>query len=384
MTKILLLSEIFPPKHGGSGRWFWELYSRLNDFKIHIITHLVYESDKHEQVHPAQIDRMVFTSQEWGLKSLSGLCFYLKNILKIAFYIIKNDIKQIHCGRVLHEGFTGTIVSILLRKKLVIYVHGEDVETCCVSREHNFMAKFVFKHAHLTICNSQNSLNILKRLGYDISNDIRVLHPGADMKTFIPEDLPSEHGITKDWKNHFVVLTVGRLQARKGQDMMIRAVAELRKSIPNILYCIVGAGETYQALLDLVSELSLQNHVIFLPKLSDAEMLACYQQCDLFVLPNRTIENDIEGFGMVLVEAQACQKPVIAGDSGGTSEAMLPNETGFILDCTSPDALIKKISNLYKHPEHLIQMGEKGHRFVNDRFNWQNHAQKAQQLFMEL
>ena len=70
-------------------------------------------------------------------------------------------------------------------------------------------------------------------------------------------------------------------------------------------------------------------------------LIKSYQQCDIFILPNRTIENDIEGFGMVLVEAQACGKPVIAGDSGGTAETMIVGKTGEIIDCSSPQSIVK-------------------------------------------
>ena len=100
-----------------------------------------------------------------------------------------------------------------------------------------------------------------------------------------------------------MVLTVGRLQKRKGQDQMIRAMPAWCESVPNVLYSIVGDGEERQALEELVLSESVTEHVQFAGEIGDEGLLQCYQQCDLFALPNRQVGQDIEGFGMVLLEA---------------------------------------------------------------------------------
>ena len=84
----------------------------------------------------------------------------------------------------------------------------------------------------------------------------------------------------------------------------------------------------------LVDELGLRDHVLLHGELHSDDLLRAYQQCDLFALPNRTVNGDTEGFGIVLLEAQACGKPVIAGNSGGTADAVNSPESGLILDCT--------------------------------------------------
>ena len=109
---------------------------------------------------------------------------------------------------------------------------------------------------------------------------------------------------------------------------MIRALRQIRQSIPDVLYSIVGDGKERQRLEVLAPTKELRDHVQFRGEASDAEMIECYQQCDLFALPNREVAGEFEGFGMVLLEAQACGKPVLAGTSGGTSETMRIPETG--------------------------------------------------------
>ena len=114
---------------------------------------------------------------------------------------------------------------------------------------------------------------------------------------------------------------------------MILALGAIRETIPDVLYAIVGDGEERPTLQELVAREGLGEHVQLLGELDDETLIACYQQCDLFVLPNRQVGRDIEGFGMVLLEAQACGKPVVAGASGGTVETMRIPETGLVVPC---------------------------------------------------
>jgi phosphatidylinositol alpha-1,6-mannosyltransferase len=262
----------------------------------------------------------------------------------------------------------------------VCFIHGEDIETAATSREQSLMVKQVCGKADMLICNSLNSQNIARRLNYDVGNTV-VLHPGADCERFIPVTSDLEFKQDMGWTEHSVILTVGRLQARKGHDKMIEAMPTILAAHPKTLYCIIGDGDQKPRLLKLVSELKLDKNVLFLNEISDEQMIMCYQQCDIFILPNRTIDNDIEGFGMVLVEAQACGKVVIAGDSGGTAETMLAEQTGFIIDCTNPDLIAAKINQLLSDKVLIKSMGEKGLEFVNELFDWKPHVVKAKKLF---
>ena len=377
--KVLVLTENFPPKSGGSGRWFWELYSRLPKEDYIIVTDTVNDNSIDKQIDNAVI-RIPLKSAEWGFKSFTGLGFYWRTAMQVRKLTKQYGITHIHCGRVIHEGVIAWLVSLFTKVKFVCYIHGEDIETAATSREQSLMVKRVCASADMLICNSLNSQNIARRLNYDVGNTV-LLHPGADCERFIP--LPINVQFKKDmqWSEHSVILTVGRLQARKGHDKMIEAMPSILAAHPKTLYCIIGDGDQKSRLLQLVSELQLKDNVIFLNEVSDEEMIKCYQQCDIFILPNRTIANDIEGFGMVLVEAQACGKVVIAGDSGGTGETMLPQQTGFIIDCTKADSIATKIKQLLSDPRLSRSMGEKGAKFVNEIFDWKAHTVKAKKLF---
>src|SRR6185436_3012049 len=149
-----------------------------------------------------------------------------------------------------------------------------------------------------------------------------VLHPGTDVAKFTPAPPDAAVRARLGWQGRRVVLTVGALQKRKGQDMMIRALPAIRRRCPDVLYAIAGEGWEIDALRQLARDLQVEDAVAFHGVPDDVSLVQYYQQCDLFALPNRQVNWDFEGFGIVLLEAQACGRAVIAGASGGTAEAI--------------------------------------------------------------
>jgi phosphatidylinositol alpha-1,6-mannosyltransferase len=212
----------------------------------------------------------------------------------------------------------------------------------------------------------------------------RLLHPGVDCSYFQPAPPDAEVRKRLGWNGRQVILTVGRLQRRKGQDVMIEVVARLRDRFPNLLYAIVGDGEEKARLTELVARHGVGSQVQFLGEVKDAELLRCYQQCDLFALPNRAVGRDVEGFGIVLLEAQACGRPVLAGASGGTAETLKPGETGVLVACDRPDEPAAALAELLADPEKLNRMGQAGRAWVEEKFNWPSLAAEAQRMFASL
>jgi phosphatidylinositol alpha-1,6-mannosyltransferase len=115
-------------------------------------------------------------------------------------------------------------------------------------------------------------------------------------------------------------------------------------------------------------------------ELDEPTLLEAYQQCDLFALPNVELDGDFEGFGMVLLEAQACGRPVIAGASGGTREAMVDGETGLLVDCAERGALAAALARLLDSSVERGVMGGRGRRWAS-RFDWEVIAPAAVALW---
>jgi phosphatidylinositol alpha-1,6-mannosyltransferase len=379
--KTLVISEVFPPIHGGSGRWFFELYSRLPKSEYVIAAGKTEGDSEFDKTHDITIHRLNLSSTAWGFKSITGAKYYLKTFLALRKIIKKENITSIHCGRCLPEGVFGLLLSKLFKTQYLCYIHGEDVEAASSSRELSYIVKQVLKNAQVLISNSNNSQRILLDHWQVPPEKAVVLHPGMDANRFMPADYDVEVRNQLGWHDRIVILTVGRLQKRKGQDMLIQALPEILKHHPNLLYSIVGGGEEKGYLFNLVEHLGLKDNVQFLSEIADEVMIQCYQQCTLFVLPNRTVEKDIEGFGMVLAEAQSCGKPVLAGDSGGTAETMVIGVTGYICDCTSPTPIAIKIIDLLNAKNTFNQIGLKARSHVEVNLDWTVHSKKAAKIF---
>ena len=278
-------------------------------------------------------------------------------------------------------------MALLLRLRhripYVCYVHGEDVGTAAKSREQAFLVRRVFRNARGVIANSHNTAALLQDRWKLPAERVRVLHPGVDVDLFAPA--PPDGAVRRQlgWQGRTVILTVGRLQLRKGQDQMIRALARVRQSFPDVLYAIIGDGEQRVHLAELARAEGVEEHVQFRGETCDAELIRCYQQCDLFVLPNREINGDIEGFGMVLLEAQACGRTVVAGVSGGTADTMRAPQTGRLVRCDRPEPLAELVTQLLGDAPLRRQMGEAGRAWVEEHFSWDALSREAAALFQE-
>ncbi|WOJ95043.1 glycosyltransferase family 4 protein [Congregibacter variabilis] len=383
--KTLVISEIFPPRHGGSGRWFYELYRRLPRDIYTIIAGSANRDKEFDDanINALRIQRLDLYSPSWGIRSITGLRFYWRTFRALSKIIREQRIEALHCGRCLPEGFIGWLLHLRHGIPYLCFVHGEDIQTAMESRELSFLIHRVFRSSAVLICNSENTASILTREWSVNRGQLRVLHPGMDGERFVPAPPDGDFQRSQGWQDRRVALTVGRLQKRKGHDMLIKALALLTPTHPDLLYAIIGDGDERRALEKLVQEYGLEEHVQFLGEVDDNQLVAYYQQCTLFALPNRADGNDIEGFGMVLAEAQACGRPVLAGDSGGTRETLLDGVTGVVCDCTAPEPLAAALQNLLGDPQCLLSMGQKARAHVLDKLDWQAHTLRASELFAE-
>ncbi len=239
----------------------------------------------------------------------------------------------------------------------------------------------VLNRAERLIANSHHTERMLLDEWGVPADRIVVLHPGVDASKFVPAAENASIRERLGWTGRRVILTVGALQKRKGQDMLIRALPAIRARCPNVLYSIAGEGWERPYLDDIVAQHGLGDLVQFRGIPSDDELIDCYQQCDVFALPNRQVGWDFEGFGIVLLEAQACGKAVVAGRSGGTPETLSPGETGELVDCDSPDMLGEVLADILENPARAATMGERGRRWILERFDWNALSAQALTLF---
>ena len=388
--KTLLLSEIFPPKIGGTSRWYWEVYRRRPAESTIVVAGDDPGALAFDRGHRLPVVRAPLTLRQWGLLSPSELLGYRGAIRAVGVVLKSEPIGEIHCGRCLPEGWIALRLRRRHRVPYLCYAHGEELNLegdraggVMASRQLRWMTGAVLRNASKVVANSANTAAILRQQWDVPDRKIRVLHPGVDAERFTPtpRDPLVREGL--GWGGRPVVLTVGRLTKRKGHDRLIEALPLIRKAIPDVLYAIVGDGEERPSLSALVERLGLGGHVQFLGPLDDDRMIACYQQADLFALPNRRVGTDVEGFGMVLLEAQACGRPVLTGDSGGTAETLSDPETGRVVDCDDVRTLSSAIIDLLGDRDLLERMGTAARRWAADRFDWPALSRQAEAIFAE-
>ncbi|MDP1680589.1 MAG: glycosyltransferase, partial [Burkholderiales bacterium] len=210
---------------------------------------------------------------------------------------------------------------------------------------------------------------------------IVIINPGVDVDRFRPglmcDDLKASIGLTAAQK---LILSVGRLSRRKGFDMMLRSLPELAKQKLDVHFALVGIGEDRDYLSNLAAELGIADRVHFLGHVSPDDLPRWYNACDVFAMPNREINGDTEGFGMVFVEAAACGKPAIAGNAGGTGAAVVEGETGFRVDGTRVDTVADALAQVLGDVALAQRLGRAGYERVCSHFSWASVAQATASL----
>jgi phosphatidylinositol alpha-1,6-mannosyltransferase len=223
----------------------------------------------------------------------------------------------------------------------------------------------------------------LLRIG--IANErITKITPGVDCARFRPRaprpELIERHALA----GKKVLLTVARLTQRKGHKTVLEALRALLLEIPNLVYLIVGTGPEEENLRKTVAEWNLTESVRFAGFVGDADLPDYYNVCDAFVMANAEDQGDIEGFGMVFLEANACGKAVVGGRSGGTAEAVTHGTTGLLVDPHNPAELAEALRSLFQGDAVRMKFGEQGMVRAQSEFSWASRARMLRETSWEI
>jgi len=214
---------------------------------------------------------------------------------------------------------------------------------------------------------------------------------GASLdKIFIAPDTTLYYPIKKkdnppELKNKKVILYLSRIVRYKGLDYLIKAFSKLEKEDKNTFLLIAGNGDYAEEMKELAKKLNIKN-IKFIGVVDKEHIGYYYNLCDVFVLPNRETESndqlngDYEGFGVVFLEASACGKPVIAGKSGGSCEAVVNGVTGLVVDPRSEDDIAHAIERILEDKSFAGRLGMAGRNRAEKEFDWQHIAKTMESI----
>ena len=194
--------------------------------------------------------------------------------------------------------------------------------------------------------------------------DVDAFHPGVDGSA-----VRAKYGLS----DRPVVVCVSRLVPRKGQDMLIRALPVIRRRVPGAAL-LLGSGGPYRPRLErLARDLGVAADVVFTGSVPWAELPGAYAAGDVYAMPCRTRAAglDVEGLGIVYLEASATGLPVVAGDSGGAPDAVLEGETGYVVGGRDVAAIAGRITDLLTDPDRARAMGAAGRSWVEREWRWE-------------
>ena len=296
---------------------------------------------------------------------------------------LRRRFDAVHAGRVLPEGLVALIVARLIGRPLVIYCHGEELTTWRQPRKKRVMI-FTYRHADLLIANSEFTRDELLKIGVETAK-VALLSPGVDIHRFRPglpyNDLRRRIGVGPQQK---LIVSVGRLSRRKGFDQVIRSLPELVKRGIDVHYGVIGIGEDRDYLGALAREFGVTDRVSLVGHVDPEELPRWYNAADVVTMPNREINGDTEGFGMVFIEAAACGKPAVAGKAGGTAAAVVDGVTGLRIDGASLEAVTEGLARLLRDETLAQTLGANGHSRAVANFSWQKVAEATCALHARL
>lgn len=359
MKKTLIITWDFPPQVGGIATYVKQFADSMPSDRIVVYAWKLKGRAKECKEFDAKLPYKVIRKKPLWPKFIWPRWGRL--IWQIFWIVRKEKIEVIHVHQVLPVGYVGLIMKKLFKIKYLIFSHGTDIREATRTKWKLGMTRKVALGAEQVVVNSEFLKTRWLSALSELQDKVTVVYPCPDQDFFLS---PSIEEITRlksqlalDGKK--VLLTVSRLTEGKGFPHLLRLLPELLKSIPNLVWLVVGDGPKKQYLFETAQKNNLQNVVRFVGVVNHDEVKKYFYVADLFVLLTHPDEGREEGMGLVFLEAAACGLPSVAGKSGGVGEAVYDGQTGVVVDIYRGDkSVINAIVSLLKDSIKLKTMGE--------------------------
>ncbi len=312
--------------------------------------------------------------------SLSFPVFTFKSSAQPLLYLFKKflEFRKI-CQRenprvILTSGVTPTLISIFAdwfqKTPRLTVVHGPEFQV--MFKQKNTLANFVLNKTHVFTV-SHYSKQYLINNGY--KKDIHVINNSAQKHAVENPDTLSQ--LQKKYLGKKILLTVGRMYHRKGQEFVIRALPKIMENFPNVCYLLIGHEEKKEYLQKISRDLNVESHVDFVGQIPKNQLGYYQALCDVYILMSQNLsDGDFEGFGISIIEAAFHGKPAIGSKNCGIADAIIHNKTGLLLENSNPETIAEAVAELFSDPQKAKLLGENAKFRAENELTWEKYADK--------
>ena len=375
VVTTLFITNDFGPRAGGIETFVHGLIERLPRGSVIVYTSAQPDSDKFDAKWLSEFGVEV-------VRDRSKILLPTPRVIKACQKLVKSrKLTRVAFGAAAPLGIMARSMRSAGAEKIVALTHGHEVWWAKVppfSFAINFMSKNIDA---ITYLGDYTRGEISKAISKNDVGKLVQIAPGIDVDHFVPTD-SSELRAQLGLADKAVIISVGRLVHRKGQDKLISALPAIRAAVPNVHLVLVGVGPHQKYLENLVAKLNISDCVTFIGRINYSELPKYICVGDIFAMPSRSrfFGLEVEGLGIVYLEASACGLPVVGGKSGGAPDAVLVGETGVVVDGTSSSEIAEACIDLLNNPELCALMGATGRTWIIENWRWEIWATKYAEL----
>ncbi|GAA3995613.1 glycosyltransferase family 4 protein [Streptomyces plumbiresistens] len=379
MHKTLIVTNDFPPRPGGIQAFLHNMALRLDPERL-----VVYASTWKRGREGAEATAAFDAEQPFTVvRDSTTMLLPTPAATRRAVGLLReHGCTSVWFGAAAPLGLMAPALRKAGAERIVATTHGHEAGWAQLPAARQLLRRIGQSTDTLTYLGEYTRSRIAGALTPDAAGRMAQLPPGVDEKTFHPGSGGAEVRARLGLSERPVIVCVSRLVPRKGQDTLILAMPRILAAEPDAVLLIVGGGPYEKELRRLARETRVADAVRFTGAVPWAELPAHYGAGDVFAMPCRTRRGglDVEGLGIVYLEASATGLPVVAGDSGGAPDAVLDGETGWVVRGGSAEEAADRILVLLQDAELRRGMGERGRAWVEEKWRWDLLAEKLKTL----